>query len=861
MAWGRQRPQSPPAPAASRRTAAWSAPAEFPSWPLLALAAPIGLRAALFVVALMVEPWTGSASRAVPAWAQLLQSACFGMLAFVLLRYGRHDRRAWSLGLFVLDAASTLVTQVLRSIPSPALLTIIGLHIRTDAFQAAMIWYFASLFPRSSTRTPVAVAFLAGTVAAFGLGIVLVAADVVANLTAGARAGWFVGLASALQRESPGSSDWYFTLQFLALVPLLVLMPLKLRESGPDGRRRFLLLTLGICLGFLPLVVNTLLVTVVPGVRAGDSPIPVPLIVASLTAVPIAGAYAALVQRTLDIRLVLRQALQYVLARTFLRALAVAPVVAFVALVAVNREEPVSRLVTGQAGALLLGLAATAAATAAGRRRVLSALDRRFFREAVDGKATLLAVSEGVRHADSIEDVRGSIADALERAFHAETVVTAVVGSDDALHAIDADMPPLRRASALAQLIGGNDRVLVLGSASREMLDRLNERDRAWLAAANAEVLVPLRGTHRDLLGLVALGAKQSELPYSAQDGELLAAIGMSAGFALDRILTMARNTEGPGLPDPPARECTQCGTVWGADVARCGCGAVLERASAPFTLRDRYQFVRRLGAGGMGVVYAATDLRLGRPMAIKTLATSDPVMIARLRREAELMASVSHAHLATLHGLEVWRQAPLLVMEFLDGGTLADRLRQGPLPPDEVFEIGAAIAGALGVLHGRRMLHRDVKPSNIGFKADGTPKLLDFGLAKLAPLSEVSTTVGPSRVEVARSPTQLTDSDSLRGTPAYLSPELLAGAPLSSADDLWSLSVTLLEACLGVNPYRCATAASTIAGILAQPLRGAAAAAVLPPRASRVFSRLLGPREARPSSASEMLRALHATP
>jgi len=836
------------------------APLEFPSWPLSLLAVPILVRFAIFVVALVTEPWVANPNRIIPVWAQLLQASAFAGLALLLLRFGRHDRRAWALGLFILDSGTTLLTPFVRASTAPTVVTWLGLHLRTDAFQAAMAWFFASLFPRSSTRPRLAAIFFTATTAAFALGVVLVVVDATAKWLGPAAP----SLVIALQREAPRQeSDWYFTSQFLLMAPLLVLMPLKLRECGPDARRRFYWLALGLTVGFLPLVANVILLTY--WARFSDAPPPFVrlrgiVIVTALTAVPVAAAYAGLVQRTLDLRFVLRQALQYVLARAVIRGVAVAPFVVLAVLVLLNRDRPLSELASGATGVTLSALTVAGAIGVVSRRRLLGALDRRFFRQEVDARETLLNVAEGVRHAESIEEVRDTLATAIERALHPESLVTAIAGADDCLHAIDADVAPLRGVSALAQLVEGSDAPLDVAGAEPSILARLGELDRAWLSATGAAIVVPLRGSRSELRGALALGPKVSELPYSKQDRELLAAVGASGGFAIDRILTLARHTAHHGAEsvlDPPARECIDCGAVVAPETGRCACGGQLRRAATPLMLADRLRFERRIGAGGMGVVYRAFDVRLQQPRAVKTLPGADPVMMARLRREARAMAAAVHPNLATLHSLELWRGSPMLVMEFLERGSLSDRLRRGPLPVNETLALGVALGRGLAALHGRGLLHRDIKPSNIGFSADDTPKLLDFGLARLVAAPGTALTATDGGVDSTWSLEALTDGPGIPGTPAYMSPEVLDGAPPVPADDLWSLSVALLEACTGANPFRAATLASTVARVLAESHRGAAAASALPPAVGRMFAQFLGPRTFRPNTAEDFVRAL----
>ena len=230
---------------------------------------------------------------------------------------------------------------------------------------------------------------------------------------------------------------------------------------------------------------------------------------------------------------------------------------------------------------------------------------------------------------------------------------------------------------------------------------------------------------------------------------------------------------------DVAARECVECGLLHDADAIACRCGAPLQRAPVPLQLRSQLRFVRRIGTGAMGVVYEARDLAVHQPRAVKALPDTDSALMARLRHEARTMASVSHSNLATFYALESWRSAPLLVMELCRQGTLADRLRRGALPVDQALAICGQIADVLGYLHAHGVVHRDVKPSNIGFTDESAPKLLDFGLAKLVE----GTLVRSAANEDSTFTASLSDSQgAIRGTPAYLSPEVLGGAAPSPA-------------------------------------------------------------------------------
>jgi serine/threonine protein kinase len=223
-----------------------------------------------------------------------------------------------------------------------------------------------------------------------------------------------------------------------------------------------------------------------------------------------------------------------------------------------------------------------------------------------------------------------------------------------------------------------------------------------------------------------------------------------------------------------------------------------------PAVLLGKFNVRKVLGRGGMGVVYLGEDIALGRGVAIKTLPRVSLEQVRRLRGEARAMAAVTHPNLAVIYGAETWRGTPLLIVEYLAGGTLADRLRKQPMALEEVVALGVALSAALERMHRMGMLHRDVKPSNVGYADDGTPKLLDFGLARLLGRSSGDTQPGVS----ALTPT-LTDLvgasayTHLSGTPLYLSPEAVSGAAPDVSVDLWSLTVMLFEALTGICPFQ----------------------------------------------------------
>jgi serine/threonine protein kinase len=216
-----------------------------------------------------------------------------------------------------------------------------------------------------------------------------------------------------------------------------------------------------------------------------------------------------------------------------------------------------------------------------------------------------------------------------------------------------------------------------------------------------------------------------------------------------------------------------------------------------------KFQLERQIGSGGMGVVYLATDLTLGRRVALKTLPRVSDSLAVRLQREARAMARVRHPNLALIYGAEQWRGSPVLIVEYLEGGTVLDGLRRGPFSVDEALGLGIVIADVLDRLHSAGVLHRDVKPSNIGYTLAGEPKLLDLGLAAAFAPHDDGEPSAEVRVVASLHGDYAVASDSRQlGTLRYMSPEALAGQAPKPSFDLWALCLVLYEVIAGRYPF-----------------------------------------------------------
>src|SRR5215472_13735181 len=228
------------------------------------------------------------------------------------------------------------------------------------------------------------------------------------------------------------------------------------------------------------------------------------------------------------------------------------------------------------------------------------------------------------------------------------------------------------------------------------------------------------------------------------------------------------------------------------------------------------YEIVALLGAGGMGEVYRAKDTKLGRDVALKILPasfTSDPDRVARFRREAQVLASLNHPHIAQIYGLDEANGTQFLVLELVDGESLDKRIARGPIPVDEALGIAKQIAEALEAAHEKGIIHRDLKPANIALTRDGKVKVLDFGLAKA--VENTSGSFDAVSSPTITSPAMMTGVGTLLGTAAYMAPEQAKGRAADRRSDMWAFGCVLYEMLTGRRAFRGKDISDTLALIL----------------------------------------------
>ncbi len=251
------------------------------------------------------------------------------------------------------------------------------------------------------------------------------------------------------------------------------------------------------------------------------------------------------------------------------------------------------------------------------------------------------------------------------------------------------------------------------------------------------------------------------------------------------------------------------------------------------------YEVLSPIGSGGMGEVYRARDTRLGRDVALKVLREAfarDSARMARFEREAKVLASLNHPNIASIYGLEESGSAHALVMELVEGPTLADRIKQRPIPLEEALPMAKQVAEGLEYAHERGIIHRDLKPANVKVTPEGQVKVLDFGLAKAL---EGET----SEEEVQNSPTlsaAATREGVLLGTAAYMSPEQARGKRADRRGDIWAFGCVLYEMLTGKHAFTGETISDTLAAVIRAEPDWASLRADTPPPIRTLLRRCL---------------------
>ena len=737
--------------------------------------------------ALVLLPWAWEDMRRdlgdLAVFLAFLLVGC-ALSACLLLIGGRHDRRTRLLGgYFLLQATSVQPSAMLAyvwDIPASDLFgyPLFGYpYTYPFLFAPAFLWAFARECPRVRRRTRLDGLARRMVAVSVVLGCALwVAYVAVLEL---ARAGYLA------ETVFWGSFD--VSLAVLAVLQLsaVAVVVLRARAAPAEEVRRVVLFGSGFLLSAGLVAVHEVVEAFTPGDWLSNYRWTPAAMVVALVRFPgvVLLWYSVLATRVPHPREVVRATGRRLLASGGLLGIAAAlPAAALGWLVASRPERAVGEAL---ADPLVQSLAAATAAlllVAGGRRWLLVRLDAWVYPETADQRQALAAAASALGQADRVATVRRTLRRTVKRTCDspATLLVKSDAAEEEAFAAADGELAPLARATAIVHVLetaGGVMRVHRDDATSD--FGMLPPEEAAWAVETDADAVVPVPGPGAELVGVLVVGRRFDGRVVRLVDVPFLEALGAAAGLALARL----RAGQGPGTGSadaPAAQECPGCGCVAETGAPpECDCGSAYGETEVPKLLAGKYRLERRLGGGGMGAAYLARDLRLERNVAVKTLRGVSVSRLMGMKPEAWAMATVTHPAVAEIYGIESWRGRPFLVVEFLPRGTLADRLRRGPVAARSAVSIATQLADALAALHEAGYLHGDVKPSNVGFTWRGSPKLLDFGLAR-----------------------ETDDPAAGGGTVRYLSPEVLSGRPAAEADDVWSLCVLLFEMVSGEHPF-----------------------------------------------------------
>jgi len=745
---------------------------------------------------------------AVPAAPLLLTALAFGGTGAVLARAGRRDQRALFLAGFFLCVASAPSLRFIAF--APAVLPYLPVRLLTallpEAFLPLFLWLFAREFPRV-VRLDRWAGLVTGGVRASGVvGTVLFAANAILRLVSApalrtAGLGWL----ELLGRHPTGL---YWLLLSALCLPVPAVAWLRSRLANAEERRRVRFFLFGLGVGVVPLFTEVLLEALSPAFsRLMDQPhlrSPTSVMyLALLLTVPVSTTYAVLAHRLLDVRLILRRAARLALTRRSLLLLGAMPSLLLLLHLVRARDRPLGLILAEKTGGALLGGAVLGWFLIALRRGIEHRLAPRLMGQVHEPELVLASFGSDARNARTLAELSDAVRDRLAELVSAEsTHLLLYDGPLQSYRPAERGLRALPANSALARLLAASPAPLVLAEEQRgSFLPWLVEEDRQWIADADAHLAIAIPGAESQASALLILGASLDGSRYGRRQQQALTAFAGTASLAIERLAGLVSAAPDASAMEREAGECRACGRLGEQAAEACPCGGTFTSAAIPLELGGKFRLQRVLGRGGMGVVYLADDLALSRKVALKTLPQLRADALLRLRREARSMAGFLHPNLALIFGLETWRGVPVLVVEYLAGGTLAERLGTGR-EPKEVLRWGLDLAAAIDAMHGQGLLHRDIKPSNIGLTADGVPKLLDFGLAQLT--AEVRVGLRPpdeAALTLADSRLRMTLTGHVVGTPLYLPPEAFAGAEPSPLNDLWGLHLVLWEALAGSHP------------------------------------------------------------
>ena len=710
------------------------------------------------------------------------------------------------LGGWVLVAMATVyepfpagLSASVRALPFVVAIAVMLVHV-SAAIRTPLLAGFFCLFPKTLfTKRWIWTVFVAGPVLATVYSLNLLAQTVY-------EPGHLSGLAPRWVLSAFGLQSLVY------LVIAVVVVPVNYwRLELVTDRRRFRVVSYGALLGmlfYLPRVIESAAFET-NSVMMQFLESPTANLVSNLGVLifPLSFAYAILRQRLFDVRVIIRRGLQYAMARRFLLAIPMMAAILLLLDLIFHGNQPLFAVLKSH-GAVYVAVWAVAGLAYQQRNVWLSELDRRFFRDKYDAQSLFKQVLDDIRHAANIEEVSSTVVTRVVEALHSEFCALLVRKPDEPSYHVaaaaptgspTADLPATNKLIPLVRMLDRS--VPIMLAESGWLGQQLPQVDKDFLHSARIDLIVPVALTEGSTEALIVLGAKRSEEPYSTEDTGLLENVASAVALLLMRGKL--------GMQGRSLEECPSCGTCYDTGTTKCEKDeSLLILVPTPRMLGQRYRLEKRLGQGGMGKVYRATDVSLNRTVAVKMIRDelfANQSAMEKFRQESRVTASLAHPNVVTVHDFGVdTNQRVFLVMELLQGITLREEFRQKTrLPAERTLELFEGICAGIGAAHARGLVHRDLKPENIFISKPNVlevVKITDFGIAKT--LAEFADDANATATGV------------LVGTMRYMSPEQLQGKSTSPRWDLWALGVIAYEALCGIAPFT-GTDYSTLRGAI----------------------------------------------
>ncbi len=521
---------------------------------------------------------------------------------------------------------------------------------------------------------------------------------------------------------------------------------------------------------------------------------------------PIALAYAIIKHRVLGIRVVIRKGLQYLLAKNVLRLILWLPIIAIAVDLALHPREPLADFLLNRSWWFYLLLIASASLTLRYRNRLQTWVDRKFFRSAYEEEAILSELIDAMQACGNLDDVARVVSEELERSLHPSSIAVLYRRSAGGLFTVGY---PQDQAIGLEFRGILNERVqdALQGHRSArtftEIAELLEDRDSASNDVLLNTLLTPISGSNGQLLGVLLLGEKKSEQSYSQRDRKLLQAVATQMGLIFEMLALKEQvREEGRVRIEVLGRldqeriqlvlECPVCGACYSSPATVCTADGTALGLTLPIEriIDGKYRLERRIGTGGMGAVYEASDLRLDRVVAVKVMTGrlfGNTSALRRFEREARAAARLQHPNIVAIYDFGSLRGGgAYLVMQRIAGCSWRSEIaRSGKVRPKRAAGWFEQLCDAVACAHSSGVVHRDLKPENllVSLNNDGLERItvLDFGVAKLRSFHE-------------NHEPELTSVDRVIGTYGYMSPEQRWGGSVDSRSDIYSLGVIAIE-------------------------------------------------------------------